>query len=319
MRLATMVVAVAMTLAVSARADDRNVWLVASGEVSGSYYPEAGALCRVVNKERPRGRGCAVVPTSGSAANLAALRSGEADFAIVQSRAAGLAFTGADAFKEAGAFPELRVLMALHGEATAMLIRPGAGIEQVSDLKGKRVSLGRKGTFQRTMAEVVLDVGGMAESDLAGTVDLDLADQGGALCEGAIDAAFFTGVHPLPEVVEAMEECGAILVPLRAKALDANLRRLPWLSRLAIKGNTYEGVKDDVAALGPRALLVATTHISADEAYGVLKAVHANFGAFVRLHPVLAGLAKPATARETAPLRLHDGAERFYADTGLLK
>ena len=60
-----------------AEAAERKTLLIAGGEVTGYYLPVAGALCRVINKERPKGMGCAVVPSSGSAANLAMLRAGE--------------------------------------------------------------------------------------------------------------------------------------------------------------------------------------------------------------------------------------------------
>lgn len=302
--------------ATAAGADERRTLVIGSGEVTGYYFPTAGALCRVLNKEHPHGASCAVAPSSGSAANVAALKSGEVDFAILQSRGALLAATGGEGFKDVGPMPELRAVMSLHGEAVAVLARQGSGIENLGDLKGKRVNLGRPGSFQRAMAEMVLESAGLSEGDLAPAVELDLAEQAGALCEGNIDAAFFTGIHPMPEAATAADECNAMPIPIKAKPLDAYLKRHVWLSRAVIKRGTYAGAKNDVPSLQLKGVLATTTRMSADDVYDVAKAINANFPAFTRLHSVLKDLTKAETAKDGIAIQLHDGAEKFYTESG---
>ncbi|WP_245644104.1 TAXI family TRAP transporter solute-binding subunit [Magnetospirillum moscoviense] len=328
---ATMVMVVAMPVAgeaseprpmtaqvpgAAAPADQRPL-VIASGEVTGYYFPAAGAVCRILNKERPQGRGCAVMPSSGSAANIASLRSGEADLAILQARAAQMAVQGREGFKEAGPFPDLRAIMSLHGETVLVLARQGAAIKALADLKGKRVNLGRPGSFQRGMAEAVIESAGLTEGDLSPAVELDLSDQAVELCEGNIDAAFFTGIHPMTEAQAAIDECDAVAIPVSIKGAEAFLKRSPWFAHAMIRKGTYESLKEDLASLQVKAVLVGTTRLSADDVSGVLKAVHANFGSFTRLHPVLKGLTKNTTAKEGLTIKPHDGADRFYTETNL--
>ncbi|MBC7905577.1 MAG: TAXI family TRAP transporter solute-binding subunit [Rhodospirillaceae bacterium] len=303
----------------SANAADRHTLVIGSGEVTGFYFPAAGALCRVLNKEHPRGTTCAVAPSSGSAANVAALKSGEVDFAILQSRAALLATSGGEGFKDIGATPELRAVMSLHGEAVAVLARQGSGIENLADLKGKRVNLGRPGSFQRAMAEMVLEAAGLSEGDLAPAVELDLAEEATALCEGNIDAAFFTGIHPMPEAAVAVDECNSMPIPVKAKSMDAYIKRNGWLSRAVIRHGTYDGPKEDIPSLQLKAVLATTTRLPAEDVYDLVKSVHANFPAFTRLHPVLKGLGKAETVKDGIAIKLHDGAEKFYGEAGLSK
>lgn len=316
---ATMVCCALSVMDAAPAAAERHTLVITSGEVTGYYFPAAGALCRVINKERPRGASCAVSPSSGSAANVAALRSGEADFAILQSRAAVQAANGGEGFKDAGAMADLRAVMSLHGEAVAILARQGAGIESPADLKGKRVNLGRPGSFQRAMAEMVLEAVGLSEGDLSPAVELDLAEEAAALCEGNIDAAFFTGIHPMAEASVAVDECNATLVPVKGKPLEAWLKRNPWMSKATLRKGTYDGVNDDIASLQLRAVLAAPSRVPAEEVYDLLKALHANFPAFTRLHPVLKGLGKGETAKDGIAIKLHDGAEKYYSETGLAK
>lgn len=294
----------------------RSMLIVGGGEVTGYYYPAAGVVCRVLNKELPSDKGCAVSPSSGSAANVAALRAGETDLAIVQSRAAHLAATGLDVFKEAGAFSDLRALMSLHGETVAVLARAGSGIQSMTDLKGKRVNMGRPGSFQRGMAEYVVEAAGLSEGDMAPVVELDLSEQAAALCQGDIDVAFFTGIHPMPQAASAMDECSATLVPVTAKAMDGNLKKTPWLSRSTINAGTYGEAQDETPSLALKAVLVTTARLSNEDAYAVVKGVHANFDSLARLHPVFAELRKDG-ARDGIAIPLHPGAERFYSEAGL--
>lgn len=299
----------------AAEAAERRTLVIAGGEVTGYYFPVAGAICRVINKDHPHGLGCAVMPSSGSSANLALLRSGEADLALVQSRAASQAVAGEEGFREFGPMPDLRALMALHGEVAVVLTRPGAGIDQLGDLKGKRVNLGRPGSFQRTMAETVIDASGLSQGDLSVLVELDTGEQAAELCQGNIDAAVFTGVPPMPEVQAAMEECGATLVPIRSKSLDSFLKKVPAVARFVIKGGTYDGQKEDVAAIGLKTLLVSN-RLSDEDAADVVKAVWSNFGAFTRLHPALKGLTKAEASRDGIPVKMHAGAVKVHGEEG---
>lgn len=303
--------AAAALLAQPVGAAERRTLVIAGGEVTGYYFPVAGALCRVINKDHPLGLGCAVMPSSGSAANLAALKAGDADLALVQSRAAQMASIGAEGFKEGGPMADLRAVMGLHGEVAVVVARPGSGIEHLGDLKGKRVNLGRPGSFQRTMAEMVIDASGLSQGDLSVLVELDLAEQAAELCQGNIDAAVFTGIHPMPEVQTAVEECGASLVQIRSKSMDSFFKKVPWVSRFVIRGGTYDGQKEDVAAIGLRTLLVAT-RLPAEEVAAVVKTIGANFGALTKLHPALKGLSRGD--RDGIPIRMHDGVEKAPAE-----
>ena len=306
-----MAVVAAMGVAQPTWANERKTLVIASGEVTGYYFPVAGALCRVINKDKPNGLTCAVMPTSGSAANAGALRSGDADMAILQSRAADLALHAGEGFKDL-ALPDLRALMSLHPETTLILARPGSNVEKASDLRGKRVNLGRQGSFQRVMAAAVLDAAGISEGELAAVVELDLADEARELCDGNIDVAFFSGVHPMTEVANAFEQCAAIPVTFKPRA--SLTKMVPWLSQVQIKADTYEGIRDDIPTLGVRGLLVASAKLPAEDVQAVMKAINANFSALGRLHPVLKGLTKAEAAHDGISIPLHDGVLKGSTD-----
>ncbi len=82
--MATMAAA-ALFCASAALAQQQTFITIGTGAVTGVYYPAGGAICRLVNRERPtHGIRCVVESTGGSIFNINAIRSGELEFGIVQ-------------------------------------------------------------------------------------------------------------------------------------------------------------------------------------------------------------------------------------------
>ena len=292
--------------------------VISSGEVSGYYYPTAGALCRVLNKDKVQGRTCLILPSIGTSANITAVGSGDVELGLVQSRAAVLAAGSGEGY-QGTPVPGLRAIMSLYGEAVLVLVRPESQITQLSDLKGKRVNLGKVGSVQRVMADSLLSAAKLNEGDLAQVVELDLEGQAQALCEGNLDAAFFSGVHPMSEVMGAIDQCGAIPLSIAPPVIAQGESRMPWLSKQVIPGNTYDGIRDDVSTLAVRTLLVTTERTPSEMVYEIVKALHGNFSALIRLHPVLNSLSRVETAKAGIAIPLHDGARRYFTEMGYLK
>ena len=124
---------------------------VATGAVTGAYFPAAVALCRVVNVERREtGLRCAALPSEGSVANLRDLRAGAVDLALAQSDTVAAAEAGTGAFAEAGPDGDLRAVMALFPEPLALVARGDVDVKGLADLPGKRVGVGTAGSAATT-------------------------------------------------------------------------------------------------------------------------------------------------------------------------
>ncbi|HXP95847.1 MAG TPA: TAXI family TRAP transporter solute-binding subunit [Telmatospirillum sp.] len=301
----------------AAEADEGRLLTVESGDISGMFYPEAGAICRLVNKDRSRhGLRCVVEPTAGSVANLAALRNGDGQLAIVQSRILAQAVNGDGAFAK-DPFSDLRALTSLHGETLVVLVNPAAKIRTVANLKGKRLTLGYSGSFQRLMADSFLTAEGIATQDLAAALEMDMQKVSESMCRNEIDAAIFTGLHPINEVQDAIDDCGATLLTLKDAALEAYLKANPAFVRQSIPADTYAGLHDKIYSFGVTAVLVATSKLSADDGYAVVKAIFDGLPALKSMHPHLGELDKKQMAHDALVAPLHDGALRYYMESGL--
>ncbi len=293
------------------------ILFVGTGPVVGVYFPAGGAVCSMVNRERAlHGIRCTVESTEGSIDNLAALRSGDLDMAVTQSDWQYYAYEGKALFEEDGAFEELRSILTLHGEPITVVAHPDADIETLPDLVGKRINIGVPGSGQHVMAETLIETLGWTSEDFAALLEIEVNEQSRGLCAGAFDAFILPVGHPNGAIQEAVRGCGAVLIDLSGAEIDQLIEDTPYFAKTVIPAGTYPGNPDAIAAFGVKATLVATTRLSEEMVYQVVKAVFENFDHFKAMHPAFAGLTPEEMigAGNSAPL--HPGALRYYKERG---
>ncbi len=291
--------------------------LVASGTVTGLYYPVAGAICRQMNQERPRhGLRCLVEATEGPVQNLSALRAGEVDLALVQSDWQAAAVRGDGRFGGSGPFKELRAVATLHAETITLLVRPEADIDDLSKLKGKRVNLGPRGSALRNLSDLVIDAAGVRLPD-----DADMAPDAAlaALCAGQLDAAFFAVGHPNASIMQATAQCGAAPLAVTGAGIDKLLSGRKDLTRAAIPANLYPGVQEEVATIGVAATLVTRADVPDATIAEVVRVLLEERSELSGQHPVFSGLVPDGMADRARTAPLHPAAAAAFAATGPAK
>jgi len=294
---------------------------IGTGDVTGVPYHGGGAICSLVNAGRSDHQiRCTVKSTSGSIANIDALRRGERDFGFAQSDLAQQAFRGTGAFDERGAFEGLRVVAAMHPETITLIARGGAGIETVQDLRGRRVNLGRAGSGERATMQSLLDTLGWTAEDFSETVELGASEQVDALCDGDVDAALLVSGHPNNAVNTALE-CGGRLVPVSGPAINRLVRNAPYYSTTVIPAGIYPGLSEEIPTYGVTSLLLSSTNSSRQTVFEVTRAMFEHVGRLRGWHRAFADLTPERMARGTTVIEvpLHPGAGAWYRDAELLE
>lgn len=293
---------------------------MATGNVTGVYFPVGVSVCRLVNQERrAHGLRCAARLAAGSVANIAALREGSVDLAIVQSDVQDQALRGANEFAEAGAFTGLRAVMALHPEPLTIVARADAGIAQLEDLPGKRISIGGPGSGQRALWDVVMDRMGWSPEDFAAMLELAPSEQAPAVCGDRIDAFVFTVGHPALSVQEATTGCGAVLAEATGPVVQALIAEGPLYFATEIPGGLYRGNPTGVETFGVGATLVTRADVAEDRIDTLVRAVFGDFEMLRGLHPALANLEPERMAHTGLSAPLHPAADRYYRERGWIE
>ena len=292
---------------------------IGTGGVTGVYYPTGGAICRLVNKNRKEhGIRCSVESTGGSIYNLNMIRAGELDLATVQSDWQYHAYHGSRKFESQGPNKDLRAVFSVHPEPVNVVARADSGINNLNDLKGKRVNIGNAGSGTRATMEVIMDAMGWTVDDFKLASELKSSEQSAALCDNKVDAIFFPVGNPSGTIKEATTSCDSKLIPVTGPAIDKLVNDNDFYRYATIPGGMYRGTPEDVQTFGVGATFVTSTKVPEDVVYNIVKAVFENFDSFKQLHPAFSVLKKEEMIKDGLSAPLHKGAIKYYKEVGLM-
>jgi len=310
---------VAGTLTGAASAQEQSFISIGTGGVTGVYYPTGGAICRLVNKNRSEhGFRCSVESTGGSIYNINTIRAGELEFGVAQSDWQYHAYHGTSKFEDAGAFEDLRSVFSVHAEPVTILARRDAGINNITDLPGKRFNIGNPGSGTLGTWEVIEEAMGWTRGDLALAAQMKSSETPGALCDNSIDGYFWLVGHPSGVTQETVASCDAIIVPAVSPEITALVEANDYYRTATIPGGMYPGNPDDIQTFGVGATFVTSANVSDDAVYAVAIAVLGNLDDFRKLHPAFANLVAEEMISDSLSAPLHPGAIRAYQELGLM-
>ncbi len=292
---------------------------IGTGGVTGVYYAVGGAICRLVNKDRKQhGIRCSVESTGGSVFNINTIRAGELDFGMTQSDWQFHASKGTSAFKDAGAYGDLRAVFSVHPEPFTVLARKEANIKTFADFKGKRFNVGNPGSGTRASMEELLGAMGWKIGDFSLASELKADEHGPALCDNKIDGFYYGVGHPSANIQDPTTTCGAKLVSLTGPAIDKLVKDNPFYAKATIPGGLYAANPEATNTYGVMATLVASAKTPDDVVYQLVKATFDNFDEFKKLHPAFAVLEPKAMVTNGNSAPLHGGAARYFKEKGLM-
>jgi TRAP transporter TAXI family solute receptor len=292
---------------------------IGTGSVTGVYYPAGGAICRLINlKRKTHGIRCYVESTGGSIYNLHALRNGDINFGIVQSDWHYNAYKGIGVFAEGPPFSELRSVFSLHSEMFTVAVRKDSGIKKFSDLKGKRVNMGNRGSGMRAIMQDLMDIYGWSRNDFKQALETDPSKAVAAFCNKKIDALVYAAGHPNGLIQEITAQCGARLIPVQGPQVDKLLAKHSYYSRTVIPGGMYAGNAHNIPTFGVKATIVTSDTMDEAIVYEMVRSLFDHFADFKTLHFVFATLDKDRMVKSALTAPLHPGARRYYEEHGLL-
>ena len=309
----------AVALAPAPAAQPRRAVTIAAGSVDGVYYSIAGAISRITSDTKSLDIRATVASSGGSMANVQLILAGEADFAFLQNDIAYYAFNGIELEPFVGKpVKSMTGVFSVYPQAVHLIATHASGVKSVRDLKGKRVAFGPVGSATEQNALQVLEVHGIAESDLAAAVRVSFSAAVDQLKAGAVDAAFFAIAVGAPVVADALASGKLSLISVGASASEALLRKYPFYTIDDIPANTYKNQDREVVAPAVMATLVARSSLPEDLVYRFTKAVFDNLPQLHSAHAAARNLTLQ-TALVGMALPLHPGAQRFFKENGIAR
>jgi uncharacterized protein len=316
--------------ALPARGEEITYFRIVTGGTVGTYFPIGGLIANALSNppgSRPcdEGGSCGVpglvamsVASNGSVANVSAIGSGAAQSGFVQSDIAYWAYSGTGIYDGRAKVDSLRAIANLFPESVHLVVRKGSGIKSVRDLRGKRVSLDEPGSGTLVDARLVLAAYGIGEQELKAQY-LPAQHVADSFRDGGLDAFFSVSGWPQSSIIDLATTVGIDLVPIDGPEAASLLKHYSFFSADEIPDEAYKGVSG-VRTIGVHALWLTSTRQPAPLVYQLtatlwnastrklLDSGHVK-GQVIRLQSALTGVGIP----------LHEGAEKFYKEQGMIK
>ena len=280
-----------------------------TGSYSGTYYAFGSAMGDKVSATTDTK--VSVVSSNGSQANIEAITAGDADVAFVQSDVMAYGYNGTRLFAETGAVNTFSAVAAMYMEQV-QLITLDPTIKSVSDLAGKRVSIGAVGSGVYYNAMDILGVYGLTEDDIIPSF-YAFSETAEALQSGDIDAGFIVAGVPTNAVTTLTAANGAYLISLDDEHINALIAASPYYAKNTIGSEVY-GTAEDVTTVGISAVVIVNNSASETDVYNFIS------GIFNNLDSLGHDKAKEVSldfAASITDVPYHPGAARYFREKGL--
>ena len=277
----------------------------------GNYNSLGKALSQTLQKD-PYKINVEVKTTAGSAANIRLLSQDYLELAIAQSDVIDEMYAGT---LDTQAMKGYSAIASLYPEPVQIVVRADSGIASVSDLAGKKVSVGEADSGTQKNAAQILQAYGLT-SNMLTVQNMTYAEASKALGDGSIDAMFCTAGAPAQVITDLSGTTPVSLVPIEGQQSDLLTGAYGFYAKAVIPAGTYKGQDSDVTTLAVMSVLLASDKTPADKIYTITGALFKEKAALNAAVPVEFDL-EEQKAVESVTIPFHPGAAQYYQECGI--
>ena len=285
---------------------------ILTGGTSGVYYPLGVALSNIYAKTIPDAK-ASVQSTKASVENLNLLQAGRGEIAFALGDSVSLAWAGDT---EAG-FPakldKLRGIAGIYSNYIQIVASAESGIRSITDLKGKRVSVGAPKSGTELNARTVLGAAGLSYADLGKVEYLAFAESVDLMKNRQLDATLQSAGLGVSSIRDMSNSIDIVIVPIPAE-VTARIGD-PAYQPASIPAGTYKGQTTDTPTASIINFLVSHADVTDDLAYAMTKGLFDNLEMMAAAHAAAKEIRREK-ALTGMPIPLHPGTARYYREVG---
>ncbi|GGE13519.1 hypothetical protein SAMN05421774_103188 [Gemmobacter megaterium] len=297
-----------------AYAQDRAGWpsslTIGTASQGGTYFIYGTGLAGLITQSLSLNASAEV--TGGPVQNATLVETGDHQIGLVTMGPAYEAWTGKSELAPGVEHASLRALFPMYQTPFEAVSLKSSGIEDVTGMAGKRVSVGPAGGTAATYWPRFFNVLGVeARISYSGANDAT-----GQVKDGLIDAFAFAAGVPISAFAQIAAENPVNIFGFteeqRAKILEA----MPEVSAFEVPGGLYQGFPEGHGTVAMWNFAITHADMPESLAYEITKLVMENNPAMLQIH---------ATAAETIPenadkngfLPFHPGAVKYFDEKGI--
>jgi len=304
--------------------DDRSsAYILSTATTGGAFHQGGVSLSALVKIKLLPGERIDLTAknSSGSMENIARIRNGTSDFAIVQGLLGHHARQGTGPAQSIGRQSDLRAVTMLWPNVEHFIVKkseaPTGTIKDLLGLKGQRLSFGREASAIESNRLLLKNLG----MDIAQDFDqalLGFRSSVTAFRRGEIDGLSFPASAPVSAFVDLLGQLGpdATILDWTEDDLRKADGGLSLWSPLVIPAETYPNQPEAINTIAQPNFLAVRADLDEEVVYAVTKAIFENLPFLERLHQPFQFLTLEQ-ATNGLPVPLHPGALRYFQENGL--
>lgn len=304
----------ALVTALPATAQDRTGWpdsiTIGTASQGGTYFVYGNGLAGFIGEAL--GITASGEVTGGPVQNATLVQMGDHDIGLVTMGPAYEAWTGVSELAPGLEHTNLRALFPMYQTPFQVITLSSSGITSVSELAGRRVSVGPAGGTPGTYwPRFMTTLGVEATVSNAGA-----ADAAGALKDGLIDAFAFAAGVPISAFSQLAAEADVRMFGFTEAELATILAAHPEVAPLNIPAGTYAGHDYDQQSVAMWNYAIASSEMPESLAYEITKLVMENNERMVQIHASGAETILDNVLNNTF-MPFHPGAVRYFEERGI--
>ena len=301
------VVTAALALAGTAGAAE---FRLMTGPQGGSWIPLGGQLKDLWEKVTP-GNTYQVLPGAGIA-NVRAIQEGKAEVGLANSISTADAMDGRAPFNK----PHDGVcnVASLYPQYFQFVVLADAGINKISDLKGKGVTTQQKGNTGEVITKHFLEANGLKYEDVKVSF-VGYTDSVNQMKDGHAVAFGLNTQAPAGAIMD-LQAARPIKMLEQTEVYDKMLKLNPSYKLITLPKGTYANQDKDLKVIGFFTHVVASCKLPNDQVYALTKAIADNTKMLATVAKDIGSL-KPAGMAADVGVPFHPGAAKFYKEAGI--
>ena len=283
-----------------------------TADTGGSMYP-AGAAVSQVWTNNVQGVKCNTQTSTGSFQNCQDVSTGEVDVAVATSDVVLNAYNGTGKFADIGKLDNLRVIGAVYTSVLSGVALKSSGLTYIHELLGKRVAVGPAASATENATLAAFDVMGIDSSNTS-LENLGLGDGADSVGDGILG---FAGL-PIGGQLNLAATKEIQVLDMTQEEIDKVLAGNAAYIQTKIPAGTYTGQDNDANTFGVKCLIIVTADMDADLVYDLCKAMNEHTEELAAGNALLKDMTDPSFLCTQMPIPLHDGAQKYYSEQGLI-
>lgn len=283
-----------------------------TGNVGGTWYPVGGAIAAAMSNAE--GASITAQASAGGTENIRMIASGDRELGLASTNLITWAEQGIEFFKDEK-IDSIRSIAVCMPQAFHYVVRANAGIDDVTDLKGKRVGTGAPGSGESIFAPAIIEIAGVGEDEYTQEM-LSFSEQVTAFKDRQIDSMFMNTPPPSAAVMDAASQADITLLSFSDELIGKIGATAPYYYKCTISKDSYDFLTEDVQTVGIMSCIICHKDLPDDVVYNITKALFENVETVQATHASVSDFSLE-TALIGNTCKLHPGALKYYEEIGV--